>query len=188
MNGDGLRAQAQDLPPRARMALGLVLTWLLSPVLRFDDSDEGRRRSAECRRLLDRALGDVEEGPAESLIEDVISSDELQLEEEPEGPDVLRVDFLAALDYALRSGTGDERAFVSLFSRVESTLQFLEEAGYVDEPPALDAQVLEIIDLLQGADQVDQTVLGRLQDVLADSGNISPDLRHLGDAATGRQG
>jgi hypothetical protein len=160
------------------MALGLVLTWLLTPILRFDDTEEGRRRSAESRRLLDQALGDVEEGPAESLIEDVISSDELQLEEEPEGPDVLRVDFLAALDYALRSGTGEETAFVSLFSRVESTLEFVEEAGYADEPPGLDGQVLEVIDLLQGADPVDQTLLARLQDVLAAS------REHLAGSAT----
>jgi hypothetical protein len=160
------------------MALGLVLTWLLTPILRFDDTEEGRRRSAESRRLLDQALGDVEEGPAESLIEDVISSDELQLEEEPEGPDVLRVDFLAALDYALRSGTGEETAFVSLFSRVESTLEFVEEAGYADEPPGLDGQVLEVIHLLQGADPVDQTLLARLQDVLAAS------REHLAGSAT----
>lgn len=160
------------------MALGLVLTWLLTPILRFDDSEEGRRRSTESRRLLDQALGDVEEGPAESLIEDVISSDELQLDEEPEGPDVLRVDFLAALDYALRSGTGDETAFVSLFSRVESTLAFLDEAGYADEPPGLDDQVLEVIDLLQGADSVDQDLLTRLQDVLAVS------REHLAGSAT----
>jgi hypothetical protein len=178
MNGDGLRLQAQGLPPCARMALGLVLTWLLSPILRFDDSEQGRRRSAECRRLLDQALGDVEEGPASSLIEDVISADELQLEEEPDGPDVLRVDFLAALDYALRSGTGDERAFVSCFSRVESTLEFLEEAGFVDEPRGLDDQVLEVIDMLQGADSVDQVLLVRLKDVVAGSRD------HLAGSAT----
>ena len=178
MNGDGLRGQAQGLPPRARMALGLVLTWLLGPILRLDDSEEGRRRSTECRRLLDQALGDVEEGPAESLIEDVISSDELQLEEEPDGPAAHRVDVLAALLYALRSGTGDDKAFVSLFSRVESTLEFLEEAGYADEPPGLDNQVLEVIDLLQGADSVDQALLARLQDVLADS------REHLAGSAT----
>ena len=169
MEGDGLRGQAEGLGPRARMALGLVLTWLLSPILRLDDSEEGRRRSADCRRLLDQALGDVEEGPAKSLIEDVTSADELQLEEEPDGPAAYRVDFMAALDYALRSGTGDERAFVSCFSRVESTLEFLEEAGYVDEPLGLDDQVLEVIDLLQGAAPVDQALLARLQDVLAAS-------------------
>lgn len=178
MNGDGLRVQAQGLRPRARMALGLVLTWLLSPILRFDDSEEGRRRSAECRRLLDQALGDVGEGPAESLLEDVTSADELQLEEEPDGPAAYRVDFLAALDYALRSGTGDERAFVGCFSRVESTLEFLEEAGSVDEPPGLDDEVLAVIDLLQGADSVDQALLARLQDVVADSRD------HLAGSAT----
>jgi hypothetical protein len=178
MNGDGLRAQAQGLRPRARMALGLVLTWVLSPILSLDDSEEGRRRSAECRRLLDQALGDVEEGPAASLIEDVASADELQLEEEPDGPAGYRVDFLAALVYALRSGTGDERAFVSCFSRVESTLEFLEEAGFVDEPQGLDDQVLDVIDMLQGADSVDQVVLARLQDVMAASRD------HLAGSAT----
>ena len=184
MNGDGLRLQAQGLRPRARMALGLVLTWLLSPILRFDDSEEGRRRSAECRRLLDQALGDVEEGPAESLIEDVTSADELQLEEEPDGPAAYRVDFLAALDYALRSGTGDETAFVSCFSRVESTLEFLEEAGLADEPPGLDDQVLAAIDLLHGADSIDQALLARLQDVMAASRDHLAGSVTSGDAAS----
>ena len=184
MNGDGLRLQAQGLRPRARMALGLVLTWLLSPILRFDDSEEGRRRSAECRRLLDQALGDVEEGPAESLIEDVTAADELQLDEEPDGPAAYRVDVLAALDYALRSGTGDETAFVSCFSRVESTLEFLEEAGLADEPPGLDDQVLAVIDILQGADSIDQALLTRLQDVMAASRDRLAGSVTSGDAAS----
>ena len=185
MNGDGLRGQAQGLPPRSRMALGLVLTWLLSPILRFDDSEEGRRRSAECRRLLDQALGDVEEGPAASLIEDVTSADELQLEEEPDGPAAYRVDFLAALVYALRSGTGDERAFGSCFARVESTLEFVEEAGLADEPPGLDDQVLAAIDILQGADSVDQVLLARLQDVMAASrDHLAGSATSSGDAAS----
>ncbi len=169
MNADGLRGQAQGLSPRARMALGLILTWLVSPMLRFDDTDEGRQRSKECRQLLDQALGDVEQGPAASLIEEVASAEELQLEEEPEGPASYRVDVLVALLYALRSGQGDEKAFRSCFSRVESTLEFAAEAGLADEPMGLDDQVLECIDLLDRAESVDQTLLARLQDALADS-------------------
>ena len=52
---------------------------------------------------------------------------------------------------------------------MESTLEFLEEAGFADEPPGLDDQVLEVIDILQGADSVDQALLARLQDVMAAS-------------------
>ena len=61
---------------------------------------------------------------------------------------------------------------------MESTLEFLEEAGFVDEPPGLDDQVLAVIDILQGADSVDQALLARLQDVLAASRD------HLAGSAT----
>ncbi len=94
MNGDGLAAQAKGLPARSQMVLGLVLAWLLQPFLRFDDTEHGQQRGDACRRLLDQALGDVEAGPSATLVEDVASTEEQQLEEEPDGPGAFRVDFV----------------------------------------------------------------------------------------------
>lgn len=172
MDGDGLRGQAADLRPRERMVLGLLLTWLLAPILRFDDTEEGRQRGEVCRQWLQRAMLDVEAGPSDSLLHEVTWSDELRLDEEPDGPAAFRVDFLAALAYALESGRGEERSFTGLFSRVESTLEFADDAGLAPPLPGLDAQVLEVIDALREAgpsDAVDGALLRRLQDVLAPS-------------------
>ena len=169
MDGGGLARQAADLRPRERMVLGLLLTWLLAPVLRYDDTQEGRRREEVCRRWLQRAVLDVEGGPSDSLLHDVTSSEELQLEEEPDGPAAFRVDFLAALAYAVEARRGNERSFTGLFSRVESTLDFADEAGLAPPLPWVDAQVLEVIDTLREAGAsgaVDGALLRRLQDVL----------------------
>jgi hypothetical protein len=67
---------------------------------------------------------------------------------------------------------------------VESTLKFLEEAGLADEPPWLDDQVLAAIDLLQGADSIDQALLARLQDVMAPSRDRLAGSVTSGDAAS----
>lgn len=172
MDGGGLAGQAVDLRPRERMVLGLLLTWLLAPILRYDDTPEGRRRGEVCRQWLHRAELDAAVGPSASLLREVTSSEELQLDEEPDGPAAFRVDFLAALAYALEAGQGDERSFTGLFSRVESTLDFADDAGLAPPLPWLDAQVLEVIDALREAgasDAVDEALLRRLQDVLAPS-------------------
>ncbi|GAB3444854.1 hypothetical protein GCM10027517_25090 [Phycicoccus ginsengisoli] len=172
MNGDGLKGQARDLRPRERMVLGLLLTWVLAPVLRYDDTPEGRQRGEVCREWLDRALRDVDAGPPDSLLAEVTTSEELRLDEEPDGPAAFRVDFLAALAYALEAGQGNERSFGGLFSRVESTVDFAAEAGFTPGLPWLDGQVLEVIDALRGtggAACVDVALLERLRDVLAPS-------------------
>ncbi|MDR6864248.1 hypothetical protein [Phycicoccus sp. 3266] len=176
MDGTGLQGQAADLRPRERTVLGLLLTWLLAPVLAYDDTQEGRARAEVCRQWLDRALreveADVEGGPSGSLLHEVVSSEELQLEEEPDGPAAFRLDFLAALAYALEAGQGNERSFTGLFSRVESTLYFADDAGLAPPLPWVDAQVLEVVDALREAGAsgpVDGALLRRLQDVLAPS-------------------
>jgi hypothetical protein len=172
MDGGGLQGQAGDLLPRERMVLGLLLTWLLEPILRYDDTEQGRRRGEVCREWLDRALRDVDAGPSDSLLAEVCSSEELLLDEEPDGPPAFRVDFLAALAYALEAGQGNERSWGGLFSRVESTVYFAADAGLSPGLPWLDGQVLEVIDVLRGAGGaacVDEALLGRLRDVLAPS-------------------
>lgn len=172
VDGSGLQGQAADLRPRERMVLGLLLTWLLAPVLRYDDTQEGRQRAEVCLQWLHRAVLDAEGGPTGSLLREVLSSEELQLDEEPDGPAAFRVDFLAALAYALEAGRGDERSFTGLFSRVESTLELADEAGVAPPLPWLDAQVLEVVDALREAgasDALDGALLRRLQDVLAPS-------------------
>jgi hypothetical protein len=169
MNGDGLAAQAKGLPARSQMVLGLVLTWLLQPFLRFDDTQHGQQRGNACRRLLDQALGDVEAGPSATLVEDVASTEEQQLEEEPDGPGAFRVDFVDALAYALESGQGSERALGWCLQRVQASLYHAAEAGLAFEPPGLDGQVLEVVDILSGASSIDQELVARLQEVIATS-------------------
>jgi hypothetical protein len=154
MNSGGLAAQARELTPGAQASLGLLLTWLLSPLLRFDETSEGRDRTADSLRLLEEAQ--KLEGPDvfRAAATEVAAAPELQLHEEPEGPAAYRVDFLAALLYALRAGAGDGEALRQCLTRVGDSLDFAANDGLIQLPPRLDDSVMTAITSLMGKESV----------------------------------
>jgi hypothetical protein len=172
MDAPGLAGQAHDLPPQARMTMGLLLTWVLTPLLRLDDSEQGTKRSTACLELLDAGFAAVGDEPPDSLVDQVGSAEELQVDEEPEGPEVFRLDFLAALLYALKSGQGDEKSFRSCFVRVRDSLDLATDHG-LTESPTLEADVLRVIATLEEARAMDQALVQELRAVL------QPDYDHL---------
>ena len=84
-------------------------------------------------------------------------------------PGGFSVDFVDALAYALESGQGSDQAMGWCLQRVEASLDHAAEAGLAFEPPGLDGQVLEVVDILSGASSIDQELVARLQEVVATS-------------------
>lgn len=169
MNAQGLAKQAERLTPVARSTLGMLLTWVISPLLLLDESELGRKRSKEGLAMLDEALASA--GDTRRLIDleaRLDRAEELQLDEEPDGPAVFRVDFLAALLYATRTRLSDHSAqeFSWCLGRVADSLDFASEQMGMLVDLALDDAVMDVIRKLAGeADNTAVSVAGLKQEV-----------------------
>ena len=89
--------------------LCLLLTSVLEPVLLLDPSDDSEE-AAEMARDMHRRGWDAVAGEdatdAASVEEEILSSPELEADEEPDGPEMYRLDFLVELVYGLDAYTG----------------------------------------------------------------------------------
>lgn len=148
VNAEGLAKQAGGLTPVAQSTLGLLLTWVISPLLLLDESEMGRKRSRECSAMLDEALASAgDTWRFTDLASRLARAEELQLDEEPEGPAAFRVDFLAALLYATRALLSDHSAqeLSWCLSRVADTLDFASEQLGMLVDLRLDGAVMDLI-------------------------------------------
>jgi hypothetical protein len=151
VNPEGLAKQAEQLPPEAQSLLGLLVVWTLSPLLGLDRTDHGRRRRSACLQLLDDAFAHAKDPAAMKDLEAVVrTSDELGLPEEPEDESSYRVDFLAALLYAIRTLT--ERSSQELtwcLLRAGDTIDLGKTEGLISESLQIDGDLMELITAIQ---------------------------------------
>jgi hypothetical protein len=80
--------------------------WLVAPLLSLDASDSGHEGALQANRLWDQAWDAVlnhDQSLVSKTEELITASEELHLAEEPKDASVYRVDFLAALLYAVRT-------------------------------------------------------------------------------------
>lgn len=108
--------------------------WVLEPALTIDASETGSQAALRARMLWEEAWDAVLRDDlslasrAQGL---VASSHELQLEEEPDDPSVYRLDFLAALLYALRTYNHDSQQDLEwCLQRIGASLEFLGAEGF----------------------------------------------------------
>jgi hypothetical protein len=166
LNPKGLASQATGLTPEARGALGLLIAWTQVPILQLDRTPSGVERSRHVRVLFESALEHLGDLAGSKRIEAAIaSSEEFQLEEEPSGPSVYRLDFLATLLYAVRSYTEDSIENLGwCLQRTEECLDYLgEQAGMADLDDGMDNATLAAIAALMSSSTVARTVLTDLQ-------------------------
>lgn len=167
MNVRGLASQAASLTAQGRAVLCLLVLWVLEPVLDIESSEPGRLAAWRARMLWEEAWDAAvsDNSPQASRAEELVaSSKELNLEEEPRDPSIYRVDFLAALLYALRSyNHGSQQDLVWCLQRVSESLEFLDAEGFtLPDSMDIDGTVLRAIRSLV-LDDIDATMIKELR-------------------------
>jgi hypothetical protein len=156
MNSRYLSEHIPRLPAPALMALGLLLTSLLTPVLSLDQSDHGRQRRNECEKIWHIAVAATGNRDLSLSIRNIIkSSEELDSHDQADGPMAYRVEFMAALFYAVESFTDvAEKNFLQCMSNVADTLLFLTELAGTEPDLSIDRTVLAAASALAVAEPI----------------------------------
>jgi hypothetical protein len=176
INAHGLASQAEGLAAHAWGILSLLTIWVLEPVLGVDSSESGHRRALYADKLWNQAwdaIIDSDFPQVEKTEELVASSEELQLEEEPNDLSVYRVDFLAALLYALRSySRSSQQYFTWCLQRTSESIAFLNsEANNVLGSVDLDEPILITIQIFESEIVIDRATAESLKNNFASARN-----------------
>lgn len=165
LKSEQVRIEARGLPAASLGVLGLVVAELLDPLLSLDQSPAGRDRSEACRGLWRSAVDDAGNLAASCAVRNLIAQDsELHQRKEPAGPAAYRVDYLAALLYAVRSFTENSvDDLIWCIQRVTDSLGFLADEISRDPLPAFDDHITAIIRDLRLARSVDKDAVMRLR-------------------------
>jgi hypothetical protein len=125
VNSERLPSQVQRLTYEQQALLGLLLVWVLSPLLEVDRSEHGRYRRDVCLRALDEAVRHFHDlGEMKQLEERVEHSEDVDRDEEPdELPALYRHDVMVTLSYAIQTLTGrSSQAMAWCLQRAEETI------------------------------------------------------------------
>jgi hypothetical protein len=160
MNPGPLSRHALALSAPAREALGLIVTELLEPLLLLDRAADGPERRDACTDLWRIAVQNVGNLTGSYEVRQLVATThELRHQhQEPDGPEVYRLDYLAALLYAVRSFTENSQHEITwCLQRVSDSLGFLAEEVGSEELPAIDDQVVSLISDLKVRSAIDET-------------------------------
>jgi hypothetical protein len=168
MNTEVLAKQAGQLSPDARSQLGLLVVWLLSPMLRLDRTAHGQERQGECLQLLDEAFAHVGDPDAMRRIEGVVATgEELRLSEEPEDPSIYRLDFVTALLYALGASTDESsRAITACLMRAGDAIDLAKTEGVISTEWNVENILLQTISKIQELPSRSAALTPTLQKIL----------------------
>lgn len=123
-----MQIAAAPLTARDRGRLALGVASLLAPLLDLDTSPHGQHRASELRMLLATVQSSTDDPTTlRTAVDTLEASEELVAEDEPDGPAAFRVDFAAALLYALRALHGSDDDYKWTWSRATDSITFLVE-------------------------------------------------------------
>lgn len=148
VNFDRLASQVRRLTYEQQALLGLLVTWVLSPLLEVDRSEHGRHRRDVCLGALDEALTQLHDlGEMKQLEERVKHSEDVDGDEEPEElPALYRHDVMVTLYYAIQTLTGrSSQAMAWCLQRAEEAIDLGKNHHTIPESWYVDGALVEIV-------------------------------------------
>ncbi len=120
-----------EVRPELRPLLVGLLAWMLSPVMRLDESRHGSERNAIVHDLLDQTLRGIDSPEAvDKTLSLVQGTEELMAIDEPDPPMSYRTDVVVLLECALKTAQDPESRWLREgVARFEDSLYFLQQAA-----------------------------------------------------------